>query len=483
MKLQNQALFKEQCFINGQWLSEKSGASSTVSNPSTQEAIAEVPFMGASECSEAIAAADAALADWQALTAHQRSAYLMRWYQLIIENKEDLAILMTMEQGKPLAEARGEIEYGANFIEWFAQEGKRVHGDMIPAKSTSQRIMVLKQAIGVVAAITPWNFPSAMITRKCAPALAVGCTVVIKPAPDTPLSALALCELARQAGFPDGVINCLTGDAVAIGGELTSSSIVRKLSFTGSTAVGKLLLKQCADTVKKVSLELGGNAPFIVFSDADLDAAVLGAMACKFRNTGQTCVCANRFFIHQDIHDTFIEKFTVAIEALQVGDGFDQGVSQGPLINQAAFDKVSAHVANACEHGASLITGGSADTKGGTFFQPTLLTGIKPDMHMAQEETFGPVAGVMKFSNDDEVIQLANDTNVGLAAYIYTKDLSRAIRMAEALEYGMVGVNEGVISNEVAPFGGIKESGLGREGSHYGVEDFLELKYVLLGGI
>ncbi|MCJ8330385.1 MAG: NAD-dependent succinate-semialdehyde dehydrogenase [Lentisphaeria bacterium] len=483
MKIKNTDLLKECCYINGQWVSENSGAKMPVYNPANQEIISHVPKMGGDETRMAIEAADAALPEWKAKTAQERSEIMLRWYELMKENQEDLAILMTLEQGKPLAEARGEIAYGANFIEWFAHEAKRIYGDMIPAKSTSQRIMVIKQPIGVVAAITPWNFPSAMITRKCGPALAVGCTIVIKPSPESPLSALALCQLADQAGFPPGVINCITGDAKSIGAEMTSNSIVRKLSFTGSTAVGKLLLEQCASTVKKVSLELGGNAPFIVFPDADLDLAVKGAMLCKFRNTGQTCISANRFYIHTDIHDAFVEKFKTEISQLKVGDGFEADVGQGPLITQAAFDKVSAHVADATKNGAIIELGGAEHEKGGTFFQPTLLTGLNDSMLISKEETFGPVAGICRFSSDDEVIKLANDTNSGLASYIYTKDLSRAIRISEALEYGMVGVNEAAISSELAPFGGVKESGLGREGSHYGVDDFLELKYVLLGGI
>lgn len=481
MKLQNPTLFKSDCYINGTW--QGSDQRSPVFNPSTGEEIAQCPVLGQSECKQAIAAAEQALIDWRARSAHERSAILRKWFQLIIANQDDLAAIMTCEQGKPLAEAKGEIAYGASFVEWFAEEAKRIYGDMIPGKTKQQRLMVIKQGIGVVAAITPWNFPHAMITRKCAPALAAGCTVVIKPAPDTPLSALALCHLAEEAGFPPGVINCITGDAVAIGNELCASNGVRKLSFTGSTAVGKLLLKQCADTVKKVSLELGGNAPFIVFEDADIDKAVAGAMASKFRNTGQTCVCTNRFYVHESVHDVFIEKFKTAIQALKVADGFEEGAQQGPLITQAAYDKVSEHVSDACDKGAQLICGGNAHANGGTFYEPTLITGIKTNMRISNEETFGPVAAISTFKTDEEAITLANNTNSGLASYLFTENLNRAFIVSEALEYGMVGVNDGLISNEVAPFGGIKESGLGREGSHYGIDDFVELKYIMIGNV
>lgn len=481
MKLNNPQLLRTASYINGTWCDH--GSKDQVRNPANGLEIAQVPHHGQAECQQAIEAAQQALSAWRQCSAHERCAIMKRWFTLIMENQDDLAVIMTSEQGKPLAEAQGEVAYGANFIEWFAEEAKRIYGELIPGKTAQQRIMVMKQGIGVVAAITPWNFPHAMITRKCAPALAAGCTVVIKPAPDTPLSALALCALAEEAGFPPGVINCITGDAVAIGNELCANPIVKKLSFTGSTAVGKLLLKQCADTVKKVSLELGGNAPFIVFEDANIDDAVAGAMASKFRNTGQTCVCTNRFYVHEKVHDQFCTAFSRAIQALQVGDGFSKDTQQGPLINQAALAKVQAHVADACEKGATLVCGGKAHANGGTFFEPTLLTGITTEMRISQEETFGPVAGVSTFSSDEEVIALANNTNSGLASYIYTNDLNRAITVSEKLEYGMVGVNDGIISNEVAPFGGIKESGLGREGSHYGIDDFVELKYVMLGNV
>lgn len=483
MDLNDKQLLQNRCFINNKWSSAVNGKTIDVVNPASQEKLGTVPEMGNEETAQAIKAAEAALPDWRSTPAKERAAILRRWYDLIMQHSDDLAAIMTMEQGKPLAESKGEVAYGASFIEWFAEEAKRIYGETIPAKSDDQRIMVIKQPIGVVAAITPWNFPNAMITRKVAPALAAGCTTVIKPASETPLSALALCVLAERAGFPPGVINCLTGDARAIGGELCANPAVRKLSFTGSTEVGKILMKQCSETVKKVSLELGGNAPFIVFADADIDSAVAGAIASKFRNTGQTCVCVNRFFVHEDVHDAFVSKFKTAIEALKVGDGFEEGVEQGPLITSAALEKVQEHVRDATDKGAQVITGGKAHDKGGQFYQPTMLVDVKPDMCMTQEETFGPVAGVTRFKSDEEVIRQSNDTPYGLASYMYTQDLSRAIRVSEALEYGMVGVNEGLISNEAAPFGGVKESGIGREGSHFGIDDFVELKYILLGGI
>ena len=483
INLKKKNLFKQQCFIDGKWLDAHTGKTDDVLNPSNSSILGTVPRMGSEETEMAIQAAYKAQSEWRAKTAEQRSKLLKNWHRLILENAEDLAVLMTSEQGKPLAESLAEINYGASYIEWFAEEAKRIYGDVIPAKSNKQRIMVTKEPVGVVAAITPWNFPNAMITRKCAPALAVGCTIVIKPAPDTPLSALALCVLAHEAGIPNGVINCVTGDAVKIGETLTKHKLVKKLSFTGSTAVGKLLLEQCADTVKKVSLELGGNAPFIVFDDADIDSAVQGAIASKFRNTGQTCVCTNRFLVHEKVEAEFTEKFKQAIESLKCGDGLEKNSTQGPLITKAAFDKVSAHVEDALNKGAQLQTGGEQHSLGGLFYKPTLLTKINSDMLVTQEETFGPVAAVTTFKTEEEAISIANDTLGGLASYVYTKDLGRALRVSEALEFGMVGVNEGILSSEAIPFGGIKEAGLGREGSHYGADDYLEIKYVLLGGL
>lgn len=468
-------LFRQQCFVNGEWTGESVEA---VENPHDGSELGRVPNFGAAEAASAIEAANAAFPGWRAQTAKERGALLSRWAQLCLEHKEDLATILTLEQGKPLAEARGEIVYGTSFLQWFAEEARRVYGDTIPANTSRHRIVTLKQPVGVVAAITPWNFPNAMITRKAAAALAAGCTMVLKPAPETPFSALALAELARRAGVPPGVFNVITGDAVAIGGELTSNPIVRKLSFTGSTEVGRLLLRQCADTVKKVTLELGGNAPFIVFEDADLEQAVAGAMASKFRNAGQACVCANRVFVQTGIYDAFAAKLCEAVARLKVGNGLDEGVTTGPLINQQAIEKVKAHVADAVAHGARVVAGGREHALGGLYYEPTILTHVSADCMLMREETFGPVAPLIRFMDENEALSIANETESGLAAYIYTRDVGRAWRVAEALDYGMVGINEGVISTEVAPFGGVKQSGLGREGSKYGIEEYLEIKYV-----
>lgn len=471
-------LFKQQAYINGQWCDALDSGQQVILNPATGEKLGSVPVMSAAETRTAIAAAHQALPAWRALTAKERSALLHNWHQLIMQHQDELARIMTLEQGKPLAESRGEIAYGASFVEWFAEEGKRIYGDLIPAPVASQRLLVMKQPVGVVAAITPWNFPSSMITRKTAPALAAGCTVVLKPAPQTPFSALALAELAHQAGIPAGVFNVVTGDAPAIGGELTSNPLVRKLSFTGSTQTGRLLLQQCAHDIKKISLELGGNAPFIVFDDADLDQAVAGALAAKYRNNGQTCVCTNRFYIHSAIYDLFAEKLQQAVKKLQVGNGLDSTTTLGPLINQAAVDKVETHIADAVQRGAKTLLGGQRHALGGTFFEPTILLDVPHDALIAKEETFGPVAPLFRFDDEEQVIQLANATEYGLAAYVYTQNLKRIFHLSEALEYGMIGINTGLISNEVAPFGGIKSSGLGREGSRYGIDEYLELKYV-----
>ncbi len=468
-------LFRQQCFINGEWTGEGALA---VENPHDGGVLGHVPNFGATEVRRAIEAAKGALPAWRALSAKERGTALNRWAQVCLEHKEDLATILTLEQGKPLAESRGEIIYGASFLQWFAEEARRIYGDTIPANTGKHRIMTLKQAVGVVAAITPWNFPNAMIARKVGPALAAGCTMVLKPAPETPFSALALAELARRAGIPAGVFNVITGDAVAIGGELTSNPTVRKLSFTGSTEVGRLLLRQCAETVKKVTLELGGNAPFIVFEDADVDKAVAGAMASKFRNAGQTCVCANRIFVQAGIYDAFAGKLREAVATLKVGNGLEEDVTTGPLINSEAINKVKEHIADATAHGAKILAGGREHALGGRYFEPTILADVPEDCVLMREETFGPVAPLIRFTDEDEVVDLANDTESGLAAYFYTRDIGRAWRVAEALEYGMVGVNEGVISTEVAPFGGVKQSGLGREGSKYGIEDYLEIKYV-----
>ena len=483
MSLRDENLLKQQCYIDGQWCDADDSSSIEVTNPSNGDVIGVVPKMAANETRRAIEAAEKALPAWRALTAKERSSRLRVWFNLMMEHQEDLAVLMTTEQGKPLAESRGEIAYAASFIEWFAEEGKRIYGDTIASPIPDRRITVIKQPIGVCAAITPWNFPAAMITRKAGPALAAGCTMVIKPATFTPYSALALCELAERAGIPAGVINCVTGSARAIGGEMTENPIVRKVTFTGSTEIGKVLMKQCADTVKKVSMELGGNAPFIVFDDADLDEAVEGAMASKYRNAGQTCVCANRILVQNGVYDAFAEKLAAAVNKLKVGDGFSEGVTQGPLIEMAAIEKVESHIADALEKGASVVTGGNRHSLGGTFFEPTLLRDVTPEMLIARDETFGPVAPLFRFDTEDQAISMANDTEFGLAAYFYARDIGRVWRVSEALEYGIVGINAGIISTEVAPFGGVKESGVGREGSKYGIEDYLEMKYLCLGGV
>ncbi len=482
-QLSDPRLFRQQCYIDGRWCDAHSGETLDVTNPANNDMLGTTPKMGAVETGEAIKAAAKAFKSWKKTTAKERSDILRRWFNLMLEHKEDLALIMTLEQGKPLAEARGEILYAASFIEWFAEEGKRVYGDVIPATQGDKRIMVLKQPVGVVASITPWNFPAAMITRKAAPALAAGCTFVAKPAELTPYSAFALAELGERAGIPKGVFNVLTGDAPAIGAEMTSSPIVRKLTFTGSTAVGKLLMRECAGTVKKVSMELGGNAPFLVFDDADLDAAVEGAMLSKFRNTGQTCVCANRILVQEGVYDAFAEKMADAMSSLKVGEGMKEDSNQGPLINDAALLKVEQHVADATARGASIALGGERHELGGTFFQPTLLTGVTADMQVAGEETFGPLAPLFSFKTEEEGIALANDTQFGLASYFYARDLSRVWRVSEALETGIVAVNTGIFSTEVAPFGGVKESGVGREGSKYGIDEYLEIKYVCVGGI
>lgn len=482
MNLKNQALLQSGSYINGQWVA--GGAQFEVLNPANGDVVATVADLGASETQDAIAAADAAFKPWAALKAKERAAVLLKWRDLIMANQEDLAQIMTAEMGKPLAEARGEIGYGASFLEWFAEEGKRAYGDVIPNTVDNTRIIVTKNPIGVCAAITPWNFPSAMITRKVAPALAAGCTVVCKPASETPLSALALAALAEEAGIPKGVFNVVTGtDSSAIGKALCESNIVRKLSFTGSTKVGKILMGQCANTIKKVSLELGGNAPFIVFDDADIDAAVEGAIACKYRNAGQTCVCANRIYVQDGIYDAFAERYTARAASLTVGNGADDGVYVGPMITVAAMDKVKEHVADAVEQGGELALGGNVHALGHSFFEPTVIKNVTKAMKVAREETFGPMAALFRFTDEDDVIAQANDTNYGLASYFYANDLGRVWRVAEALEYGMVGVNTGILSTEAAPFGGIKESGIGREGSKYGLDDFMELKYILMGGL
>jgi succinate-semialdehyde dehydrogenase/glutarate-semialdehyde dehydrogenase len=483
MQLKDSSLLKQLCFVDGSWCAADGAGTIDVKNPASGATLATVPNAGAAETRRAIAAASAALPAWRSRTAKDRAQVLKRWFDLMLEHQADLATLMTAEQGKPLAESQGEITYAASFIEWFAEEAKRLYGDIIPGHQADKRILVLRQPVGIVAAITPWNFPAAMITRKAGPALAAGCTMVLKPATQTPLSALALAELGRRAGIPPGVFNVLTGSATAIGGEMTSNPAVRKLTFTGSTEIGKKLMAQCAATVKKLSMELGGNAPFIVFDDADLDAAVQGAMASKFRNTGQTCVCVNRFFVQAGVYAAFTQRLTEAVRKLRVGDALEQEVDQGPLINEAAFRKVGDHVADALSKGASALIGGHPHALGGTFFEPTVLAHANHTMWIAQEETFGPVAACFRFETEAEAITLANDTPFGLAAYFYTRDLGRAWRVADALETGMVGINEGIISTEVAPFGGVKQSGLGREGSKYGLDEYLELKYMMISGL
>ena len=478
MDLKNKDLLRTANLIGGTWTQAEGGTSFAVINPATGDRLGDVPLCGAAETRRAIAAANAAWPAWRSLTAKRRAQLLQAWNRLIIDNADDLAQIITAECGKPLAEAKGEVIYGASFAEWFAEEGKRTYGESIPSPATNTRLLVIKQPIGVCAAITPWNFPLAMITRKVAPALAAGCPVVVKPAEATPLTALALAVLAEQAGFPAGVFNVVTGRPAEIGSELCANPIVRKLSFTGSTAVGRLLMAQCAPTIKKLSLELGGNAPFIVFDDADVDAAVDGAIAAKYRNTGQTCVCANRLLIQSGVYETFAARFAEKVGGLKVGNGAEAGVTQGPLINAAGLGKVEAHVADAIGKGARLLCGGARHERGGNFFQPTVLADVTTAMQVAREETFGPVAPLFRFDTEAEAIAMANDTEFGLAAYFFTRDIGRSWRVGEALEYGMVGINTGIISNEVAPFGGIKQSGLGREGSKYGIEDYLEIKYL-----
>lgn len=481
MQLNDPTLFRQQAFIEGQWRDARSGDTIAVTNPANGQPLGSVPKMGAEETREAIDAANRALPAWRALTAKARANILRRWFNLMMEHQDDLARLMTLEQGKPLAEAKGEISYAASFIEWFAEKGKRIYGDTIPGHQADKRLIVIKQPIGVTAAITPWNFPSAMITRKAGPALAAGCTMVLKPASQTPFSALALAELANRAGVPAGVFNVITGSAGAVGNELTSNPLVRKLSFTGSTEIGRQLMEQCAKDIKKVSLELGGNAPFIVFDDADLDNAVEGALASKFRNAGQTCVCANRLYIQDGVYDRFAEKLQQAVSKLHLGDGLQADVTTGPLIDEKAVAKVQEHIADALEKGAKVLCGGKAHALGGNFFQPTILVDVPNNAKVAKEETFGPLAPLFRFKDEADAIAQANDTEFGLAAYFYARDLSRVFRVGEALEYGIVGINTGIISNEVAPFGGIKASGLGREGSKYGIEDYLEIKYMCIG--
>jgi len=483
LNIKDSALLREAAFIDGAWCAADDGAKVRILNPANGALVGEVPLMRASETRRAIEAAARAQPLWARKTAKERAVILRKFAELMIAHTDDLAVIMTAEQGKPLAEAKGEVAYAASFIEWFAEEGKRAYGDVIPTFRADSRLLVLRQPVGVAAAITPWNFPAAMITRKLGPALASGCAFVSKPAPQTPFSALALAELASRAGVPAGVFSVVTGDAEAIGGELTANSLVRKLSFTGSTAVGKKLLAQCAGTVKKVSMELGGNAPFIVFDDADIDAAVQGAMASKYRNTGQTCVCANRFYVQAGIYDEFARRLVKAVATLRVGDGLAGPTEQGPLIDARALAKVKAHIEDAVEKGATIACGGKSHALGGNFFEPTVLVGVTPAMRVAREETFGPVAPLFRFDTEEDVIKMANDTEFGLAAYFYTRDLARSWRMQEALEYGIVGVNTGLFSTEVAPFGGIKESGLGREGSRYGIDDYTELKYVCVGGL
>ena len=482
--LKDPSLFREEAFINGAWVKAKSESSFAVTNPATGELIANVSNLGTPETELAITSAEHAFQGWKSKTGKERANILRKWFDLVIANTQDLATLMTLEQGKPLVEAAGEVAYGASFIEWFAEEAKRVAGSIPSTTWSDKRLIVMKQPIGVCVAITPWNFPIAMITRKIAPALAAGCTIVIKPAELTPLSALALAELASRAGIPEGVINVVTADAeqsIAVGKTLCASPTVRHLSFTGSTEVGRILMSQCAPTVKKLALELGGHAPFIVFEDADIDAAVSGAMASKYRNSGQTCVCANRFYVHKKVQAEFVEKFAKAIQIIKPGNGMEAGVTQGPLIEPAALEKVEKHVADALSKGATLVAGGKRSALGGTFYEPTILSNVTSDMLITYEETFGPVAPIIPFENDEEVIKLANNSQYGLASYFYSRDISRVWKTAEALEYGIVGVNSGIISNEVGPFGGVKQSGLGREGSVYGMDEYLELKYVCLG--
>ncbi len=483
MSLKDPTLLRQLCYLDGAWVAADSGRTVAVRNPATGADLAHVPVMGTAETRRAIAAAHAAQVPWRERTGKQRAAILRNWADLMLANADDLAWIMTSEQGKPLAESKGEIVYAASFLEWFGEEAKRVYGDTIPGFAADRRIVVIKQPVGVTAAITPWNFPSAMITRKAGPALAVGCTMVVKPALQTPLSAFALAELAERAGVPRGVFSVLTGDEVEIGGEITSNPLVRKLSFTGSTAVGRKLIAQCAGTVKKVSMELGGNAPFLVFDDADLDAAVEGAMASKYRNTGQTCVCANRILVQDGVYEAFAQKLAAAVGKLKVGNGLDDQVTQGPLIDSSALDKVEEHIRDALAKGARVVSGGRRHALGGSYYEPTILADVSPDMLVAREETFGPVAPLFRFHTDAEAIALANDTEFGLAGYFYSRDVNRIWRVAEAMECGMVGINTGLISSEVAPFGGVKESGIGREGSKYGIDEYVEIKYLCFGGV
>lgn len=483
MQLKDQSLFKQQCYIDGQWLNADSGQTLTVTNPATGEVLGTVPKMGQAETLKAIAAAEAAMKTWKKTPAKARANILRKWFDLMMANQDDLAAILTAEQGKPLAEAKGEIAYGASYIEWFAEEGKRAYGDIIPANAPDQRVLVTKEPIGVCAAITPWNFPNAMITRKVAPALAAGCAIVVRPATATPYSAFAIAELADRAGLPKGLLSILTGGSTDIGQVLTEHPVVKKFSFTGSTEVGKKLIAQCATTVKKVSMELGGNAPFIVFDDADIDAAVEGALISKFRNVGQTCVCANRLYVQEGVYDAFVTKLTTAVSQMKVGNGFEAGVQQGPMIDAAAVKKTQEHIDDAVAKGAEVVLGGKPHALGGNFFEPTIVKNVTQSMKVAKEETFGPLAPVFKFKTEEEAIQYANDTEFGLASYFYARDVGRIFRVAEGLEYGMVAVNSGILSNEAAPFGGSKESGLGREGSKYGIEDYLEIKYTLLGGL
>ena len=484
LELKNSALLCERAYVDGAWVEAADGGTFDVTNPADGSLVSRVPQLGVSETRAAIEAADAAWPAWRSKTAKERAAILRRWYDLMVANKDDLAAIMTAEQGKPLAESAGEVMYGASFIEWFAEEGKRVYGDVIPTHLPDRRILTIKQSIGVVGIVTPWNFPNAMITRKAGPALAAGCPVVIKPASETPLSALALAVLAEEAGIPPGIFNVVTTtDSRAVGKELTESELVRKFSFTGSTEVGKVLIRQCASTVKRVSMELGGNAPFIVFDDADVDAAVQGAIASKYRNAGQTCVCANRVYVQAGVHDEFVEKFTAAVRDLKVGRGEESGVNVGPMISQSAIDKVEELMKDATSKGATVIEGGAMHELGGLFYRPTVVGGVTADMAFAREEIFGPVAPVFRFETEEEVIELANATEFGLAAYFYARDLGRVWRVAEGLEYGMVCINDGILSTEVAPFGGVKESGIGREGSKYGIDEYIEIKYLTLAGI
>ena len=483
MNIRDKNLFRQQCYVGGQWIGADDGATIAVTNPSDNSRVGTVPKLSKTQVSQAVDAAQEAFLSWRSKTAKERSVLIRALAEAMIENQEDLAAIMTIEQGKPLVESRGEVLYAASFFEWFAEEGKRMYGDVIPQHQTDRRIVVIKEPVGVCAAITPWNFPAAMITRKAGPALAAGCTIVIKPASQTPYSALALCELADRVGIPAGVINVVTGNSKEIGQEFTSNDKVRKLTFTGSTEIGKVLMRQCADSVKKISLELGGNAPFIVFQDADIDAAVSGAMLSKYRNSGQTCVCANRFLVHDAVYDEFSRKFSAEVAKMRVGDGFGENVVQGPLIDMAAIEKVEAHIADAVGTGAKVVAGGSRHELGGTFFEPTVLTNVNINMAVANEETFGPVAPLFRFHSDDEAIAMANDTEFGLAAYFYSRDLGRVWRVSEAIEFGIVGINTGIISTEVAPFGGMKESGIGREGSKYGLEEYVEIKYLCMAGI